>query len=187
MLKRMNSGNDCIINDKGGGCVGIFDLFKKKSVEPRSNVRSVLNLQVDDIVTYDLEDYIVVGKIVYNDSGYEWFAYNLKGDTKSVWLSSEMDDQLEIGIYERVQTKLSNSIPNQLDIQGVMYYQEEHGYAKITESTGHAGAVVGQQIEYWEFESDDGQYLSIEKWGGDLEVSKGYSITSKELKIIAGS
>lgn len=167
--------------------MGIFDFFKKNPAQPKVVARNVLNLQVDDIVTYDLEDYMVVGKIVYNHSGYEWFAYNLKGDTKSVWLSAEMDDQLEIGIYERVQTKISNTIPDKLEIDGITYYKEEHGFAKITESVGQAGAVSGQQVEYWEFESDDEEYLSIEKWGGDLELSKGYSITEKELKIIAGS
>lgn len=170
--------------------MGLLDFLKRKIVRenpPKSTARNVLNLQVNDIVTYDLEDYIVVGKIAYNNSGYEWFAYNLKGDTRSIWLSGEMDDELEIGIYEKIQTKISKQIPEKLEIDGVTYYLEEQGSARITEGMGQAGAVTGQQVEYWEFESDDEKYLSVEKWGGDLEVSKGYPITAKELKIIAGS
>lgn len=170
--------------------MGLFDFLKGKKKEDEQHTpiaRNALNLQVNDIVSYDLEDYIVVGKIVYNDSGYEWYAYNLKGDTRSIWLSAEMDDELEIGIYERVQTKLSAKIPEELQLEGITYYLEEHGFATIKEVVGQAGAAIGQQVEYWELESDDEEYLSIEKWGGDLEVSKGYSISEKEIKIIAGS
>jgi CO dehydrogenase/acetyl-CoA synthase beta subunit len=170
--------------------MGLFDFLKGKKKDDDQQkpiARNVLNLQVNDIVTYDLEDYIVVGKIVYSDSGYEWSAYQIKGDTRSVWLSAEMDDQLEVGIYERVQTKISTKIPDELQVEGITYYLEEQGFATIKEAVGQAGAAVGQRVEYWEFESDNEDYLSIEKWGGDMEVSKGYSITEKELKIIAGS
>ncbi|MCF6092554.1 DUF4178 domain-containing protein [Microaerobacter geothermalis] len=169
--------------------MGLFDfLFKKKKEEnDRPIQRNVLNLQVNDIVTYDLEDYIVVGKITYNDSGYEWHAYNLKGESRSIWLAAELDDELEIGIYERVTTSVGPSIPQKLTIDGTTYYMEEHGLATITHVSGRAGAVVGQKVEYWDFESEDEEYLSVEKWGGDLELSKGYSIGENELKIIAGS
>lgn len=168
--------------------MGLFDFLKgkKKNDRPAPVKRTVLNLRVQDIVTYDLEDYMVVGKITYNDSGYEWHAYQLKGDRQSIWLSAEMDDQLELGIYRKVPTKVS-SVSSTLEVEGVTYYQEEHSFARISAVEGQAGAVTGQQVEYWDFESDDEKYLSVEKWGGDLEVSTGYPITEKELKILAGS
>lgn len=169
--------------------MGIFDsLFKKKEKEVVKAKRDLFSLQVNDIITYDLEDYFVIGKLVYSDSGYNWIAYHLKGDHKNIWLAVEQDDVLELGIYERLPAQIPPDIKNQLDVKGIRYYQEEHGYAKITEAVGQVGAVVGQQIEYWEFESDDEEnYLSIEKWGSDLEVSYGYPITEKEIRWIAGS
>lgn len=169
--------------------MGLFDFLsgrRKKDQRPEAVQRTVLSLQVNDIVTYDLEDYIVAGKITYNDSGYEWHAYNLKGDNGYIWLAAELDDQLELGIYRRVTTKISK-VPDELTIDGVTYYMEEHGFASITAAEGQAGARTGQQVEYWDFESDNEQYLSVEKWGGDLEVSAGYPVTEKEIKIIAGS
>lgn len=169
--------------------LGLFDLFKKKtkSDRPRPATRNVLNLEVNDIVTYDLEDYIVVGKIAYNDSGYEWHDYQLKGDRRRIWLSAEQDDELEIAVYEKIQTKLSTPIPDELEIDGVRYHLEEHGFANVTHVSGEAGASVGQNVEYWDFESEDERYLSVEKWGGQIEVSKGYPITEKEINILAGS
>ncbi|MBO8170305.1 MAG: DUF4178 domain-containing protein [Bacillaceae bacterium] len=168
--------------------MGLFNFFKKRNRNdsPPPVQRGPLNLRVNDIVTYDLEDYIVVGKITYNDSGYDWHAYHLKGDRESIWLAAEMDDELELGIYRRITTKIT-SVPDTLEINGVTYYQEEHGFARITEAVGQAGARTGQEVEYWDFESEDEQYLSVEKWGGDLEISQGIPIEERELKIIAGS
>lgn len=167
----------------------LYFLFGKKDAAAArpSRTRTVLNLQVNDVVTYDLEDYIVAGKIVYNDSGYTWTAYNLKGDAKYIWLAAELDDELELGIYERVVAPVPDQIGEELTVDGTTYYLEEQSSARITEVQGQAGARVGQQVAYWDFESEEGTYLSIERWGGDLEISKGYAIKESELKIIAGS
>ncbi|OEF99317.1 hypothetical protein BHF71_01630 [Vulcanibacillus modesticaldus] len=168
--------------------MGLFDIFfkkkEKKTVQPR---RDVFSLQINDIVTYDLEDYLVIGKLGYSDSGYKWIAYHLKGDKKNIWLAVEQDDELELGIYERIPTQITD-VKDRLDINGIRYYLEEHGFARITEVVGQAGAVVGQQVEYWDFESDDEEhYLSVEKWGSDLEISYGYPISLKEISWLAGS
>lgn len=167
--------------------MGIFDFFKNKSestVKPRNDIFS---LKVDDIVTYDLEDYIVIGKLVYSDSGYKWYAYHIKGESKNVWLAAELDDELELGIYERIPTQVT-TIKKELVVNEITYYQEEHGMAKIVEAIGQVGATVGQSVEYWDFESDDEEnYLSVEKWGGDIELSYGYPISLKEISWIAGS
>jgi hypothetical protein len=176
------------LEKEGRTGMGLLDWFRpKKQAEPSTRARNVFNLQPNDIVTYDLEDYMVVGKIEYNDSGYKWIAYNLKGDSRYIWLSAEMDDELELGIYEKIQTTISSKVPEELEIEGIVYYLEEQGTAQISEVLGQAGAVQGQRVNYWDFESDNEQYLSVEKWGGDLEVSKGYPISEKEIKIIAGS
>ncbi|WP_240666620.1 DUF4178 domain-containing protein [Longirhabdus pacifica] len=167
--------------------------FKKKDKEtkPSRGLRpveeQVFHLRVNDIVEYDLEDYVVIGKIVYDHGGYKWYAYQLKGDQQNIWLSAEMDDELELGVYQKVKTKITK-VPDKMDMDGDTYYLEEQGTARIVEVDGQAGAVVGQQVQYWEFEADEEErYLSVEKWGGDLEVSKGYPIKSKEIKIHLGS
>ncbi|MFD2673565.1 DUF4178 domain-containing protein [Marinicrinis sediminis] len=158
-----------------------------RSEGARSAPRHALNLQVQDIVTYDLEDYQVAGKLVYEDSGYTWTSYNLKGDRGFIWLAAELDDELEVGIYERVRADIPRP-EKKLILDDVTYYLEEHGWAMIREAQGQAGARPGQQVEYWDYTSEFGDlYLSIEKWGGDLEISKGYEIDAYELKFLAGS
>lgn len=186
--------------ENGGANMNIFQrllqLFKANTAKHTTvnQKRTVKNLQINDVVTVDLEDYIVVGKIEYNDSGYTWTSYNLKGDNKNIWLSYEEDDELYIGVYESSSVKIQEPIGNKITVEGITFTLDEKGSASITGKEGQAGAVVGQRVKYWDFESEDSEFdlLSIEKWGGqteggEIEVSKGYSINEKEIKIIAGT
>ncbi len=161
-------------------------LFGKKDEEPVKE-RTVFSIRVGDIVTYDLEDYEVVGSLTYQNNGYKWYAYQLKSGASSVWLSAEMDDELELGIYRNVKEKLASPIPEKLTIDDVTYYREEHGRAKVS-GTGRGSNLNGQEVEYHDFSNEDEtNFLSIEIWGSEVEVSKGYAIEEYEIKILAGS
>ncbi|KIL46414.1 DUF4178 domain-containing protein [Jeotgalibacillus campisalis] len=163
-------------------------LFGSKEKErPAVEERTVMNLKVKDIVTYDLEDYEVVGKLSYNDHGFKWYAYQLQGVSKVIWLSVEMDDELELGIYEKATLKLQEPLPKKIEHEGVLYYQDEHGTATVR-GEGRSQNVDGAQCRYFSYyDDDDEKALSIEIWGNDVEASTGYEIEEYELKIIAGS
>src|SRR3954451_6643836 len=88
---------------------------KKADVQKPVEARNMFNLQMDDIVTYDLEDYKIVGKISYDDHGFKWHAYQLEGVSRTIWLSVEMDDELYLGIYEKVKLKLQEPIPKKIE------------------------------------------------------------------------
>src|SRR5690554_4827311 len=98
--------------------MGLFSkLFSsKKQEKPAPKERNALNIQVGDIITYDLRDYEVVGKITYRDGSYEWLSYQLleEGGHNTIWLAAEMDDELELGIYKRVQLPVSTPYPKKV-------------------------------------------------------------------------
>lgn len=159
----------------------------KEKKTPAVEERTVMNLRTGDIVTYDLEDYEVVGKLSYNDHGYKWYAYQLQGASRVIWLSVEMDDTLELGIYEKSKLKLSEPIPKTLEADGVTYYLDESGTA-VVRGEGRSQNVDGVQCRYFDFYDDEEEkYLSVEIWGSEIEVSTGYGIEEYEIKIIAGS
>ncbi|WP_273851050.1 DUF4178 domain-containing protein [Guptibacillus spartinae] len=161
-------------------------IFGKKEEEPIKE-RTVFSIQVGDIVTYDLEDYEVVGTLTYQNKGYKWYAYQLKSGSSSIWLSAEMDDELELGIYRNLKEKISKPIQKEISIDSITYYREEHGIAKVT-GVGRGSNVNGQEVEYHDFSNEDEtSFLSIEIWGSEVEVSKGYAIEEYEIKILAGS
>ncbi|MGG3574104.1 DUF4178 domain-containing protein [Bacillus gobiensis] len=159
----------------------------KEKKTPVVEERTVMNLRTGDIVTYDLEDYEVVGKLSYNDHGFKWYAYQLQGASRVIWLSVEVDDDLELGIYEKSKLKLEEPIPKKLAVDGVDYYLDESGTA-VVRGEGRSQNVDGVQCRYFDFYDDEEEkYLSVEIWGSEIEVSTGYGIEEYEIKIIAGS
>ncbi|KKE79066.1 DUF4178 domain-containing protein [Oceanobacillus caeni] len=171
--------------------MGLFSrLFSTKKVdkaEPKE--RNALNIQIGDIITYDLKDYEVVGKLTYRDGGYEWLSYQLleEGGHQTIWLAAEMDDELELGIYKRVQVPISKPYPQQITYENKAYYKEEEGTARVL-GEGRSSNLQGMETHYADYvDGEEKSYLSVESWGTEIEVSFGYSIEPYELKIIAGS
>ncbi|WP_456272959.1 DUF4178 domain-containing protein [Bacillus sp. AK031] len=161
-------------------------LFGKKEKDiPVVKERNVFTIEVGDIVAYDLEDYEVVGKLTYNDHGFEWIAYQLVSPDRTVWLSAEMDDQVYLGIYEKIKLKLNEPIPEEIEYNGVRYYLDESGTARV-KGEGRGKNVNDLNCRYFDYEDEEEEkYLSVEVWGSEIEVSSGYDINEYEIKIIA--
>ena len=161
-------------------------LFGKSENVPKPvEERTMFNLQLDDIVTYDLEDYKVVGKISYDDHGFKWHAYQLDSVSGTIWLSVELDDELYLGMYKKAKLKLQEPIPKKIEYDGNVYYLDESGSARVT-AIGRSQNVNGMTCGYYDYcDEEEEKYLSVEKWGSEIEVSTGYDIEEYELKIIA--
>jgi len=168
--------------------MGLFSrLFKKERQMTEVKERDPLTIQVGDIVTYNLEDYQVVGKLIYYDSGYRWYAYQLENNGKSLWLSAEMDDELELGIYEKINIPLHEPIPEKMEHEGVTYYRDESGTAQV-QGEGRGKNISGRSCRYFDFcDEEEERFLSVEIWGTEIEVSKGIAIEDYEINILAGS
>ncbi|WP_211655542.1 DUF4178 domain-containing protein [Planococcus alpniumensis] len=154
---------------------------------PKAEKRTLLNLRVGDFVSYDLADYEVAGKIHYNDSGYTWSAYQLVSAGKTLWLSVEMDDELEVGIYETAHLPGLEPGAKQVSYDGRSYHLEERGKAFV-KAEGRSQNVDGKSMDYYDYSDESGEsFLSVEVWGGDVEASHGYEIEEYEITILAGS
>ncbi|MGY4690877.1 DUF4178 domain-containing protein [Salibacterium sp. K-3] len=175
--------------------MGVFnrmkEMFRARNVEEEKGTvtRTIQTLELEDIVSYDLEDYMVKGKIVYEDGGFEWTVYHLEGETSNRWLSFEEDDEWVIGIYDKTSVPAEEPGSGTFEYEGTTYQVSEHGTASIKEAEGRVGASPGQSVEYWDLVDAKSQekLLSVEKWGGSLEASTGYEISEKEISIIAGT
>lgn len=170
--------------------MGLFSkLFSKDKNRNQTEIteRTPLNIQVGDIVTYDLVDYEVVGKITYRDGSYEWYSYQLLEGRNSIWLAAEMDDELELGIYKSISLPVSESFPKKLEYEGITYHLDEKGKAQVL-GQGRSENIHGRTVDYADYcDEDDEKYLSVESWGTEVEVSVGHPIEEYEIKILAGS
>ncbi|WP_186578381.1 DUF4178 domain-containing protein [Aquibacillus kalidii] len=168
--------------------MGFFSkLFSKQQSKPEIKERTPLSIEVGDIVVYDLGDYEVIGKITYRQGSYEWIAYQLLEGNNTLWLSAEMDDELELGIYKKIQLPIEGVFPKKLNYEGKVFYLDEEGEARVV-GEGRSKNINGMMMEYAEYcDDDEEQFISLEYWGTEIEASLGYSIEAYELKIIAGS
>lgn len=162
--------------------MGFFDLFKPKP-RHRAPQRNLFTIQIGDVVSYDERDYIVQQVLTYNEGGYQWFDYQLVDGNDEIWLGVDDDDGIEVGVYREIDLDLEEPIPRQVSHEGLTFKLEEKGSAQVVSRTEYAGNRP-VNVYYWDFESTDGdKYLSVEKWGNEIEASVGYSVKPYEIKI----
>ena len=168
--------------------MAFWDKFKKKQQEPAVEKRNPMNLREGDIVTYDLEDYIVIGFLEYDDHGWKWKDYHLESGSKRIWLSVEQDDELIMGVFERIKSPVEEKPPKQLEHNGIRFEREEAGEAIISAVSGQVGAAVGHKVRYFDYcDAEEEHFFSIEEWDGDWEASYGFDVDPYELQFMAGS
>ncbi|SHG05894.1 DUF4178 domain-containing protein [Ornithinibacillus halophilus] len=169
--------------------MGLFsNIFSKnKNREPAPKERTVLSIKVGDIVTYDLVDYEVVGKITYRDGNYEWYGYQLLEGHDTIWLSAEMDDELELGVYRKIQLPVTKPYPKELTYENKTYYLQEQGTARVI-GEGRSSKLTGSETNYADYtDTNETTSISLESWGSEIEASIGHPVEAYEFKITAGS
>jgi hypothetical protein len=58
--------------------------------------RTVFTLEIGDIVQYMDTDWVVEGRLTYEDNDYTWFEYLLQDGDRIRWLSVDEDDRVEV-------------------------------------------------------------------------------------------
>ena len=148
---------------------------------------SVLDVRVGDVITYDGIDYVVRNRHVFSSHGWEWLSFHLV-DTISgqkLWLDAEDDDQLEVAVSRPIRLPLSLPLPDELVYEGRRYQLDEHGQARVLVESEDS-APHHSQVEYWDYcDNSENHFLSVERWGEELEASLGQSIEPYELTILS--
>ena len=158
--------------------MGFLNNFFNKGKKEGIKERTPFNLQINDIVDYDLVEYQVIGKIKYTEEGYTWYDYHLFDGKDHLWLYAEDDDEIKLGLFQKLSadhelySKLQEEIPSVIEFNGIKYSLTENGNANL-EVEGKVGARDGQRVRYWDFETGNGNQISVEKWGNELEISIG--------------
>src|SRR5690606_5121116 len=92
-----------------------------------SGERNIKNLQIGDIVTHFDQDFVVEGRIDYNDSGWPWTCFMLVDGDDVRWLAVEEDDQLEVSIWQETDVVLHGSVPEFIEFEGERFRMVERG------------------------------------------------------------
>ncbi len=150
--------------------------------------KSVRNLEVNDIVTYLGQDFMVEGKLIFEEDGDEWYEYMLVDGADVRWLCVEEDDVLELSLYKVVKDMPLRSDPGEtVEYEGVRFIMQERGVARMRR-LGRTGSRTAQTCGYWDYSSAGGGelLLSVERWGQSYEVSVGQEIDEATLDVLSG-
>jgi len=153
----------------------------------RPTERTIFTLEIGDIVQYMGTDWVVEGRLTYEDKGYNWFEYLIQDNDSIRWLSVDEDDRVEVSLLEPTnQLEVSNEPPKQLMFEGETYRCVESGIAKMTR-TGTTLRRTAERCRYFDYEGSDNRVLSIEDWDGEIEVTVGERINPRMLTLLPGT
>lgn len=151
----------------------------------RAPTRNFFNIQDGDVVSYDGVDYIVQQVLAYDEGGWRWYDYQLVDGDKEIWLGVEDDDGLCLSIYEEIPWEETQNPGKRATAQGREFLLEESGSASVTITSSYQGS-RGLKVQYWDYENDDDgpeTYLSVERWGNEIEASIGRPVKQYLVKI----
>ncbi|MGK7945921.1 MAG: DUF4178 domain-containing protein, partial [Microcystaceae cyanobacterium] len=164
---------------------GIILAGKKTEALP-SGERHLFNLQLGDIVEYEGRDWVIEGRLTYTEDGATWLEYMLQDSSDIRWLSVEEDDTIEVSFLEPNHTlNVADSPPKQLNFEGETYNLVGSGLADMTKE----GTIMRRDTErcqYFDYQGSEGKVLSLEFWGGEIEVSIGEIINPGSLRLLPG-
>ena len=170
----------------GGGGGGFTPAGQLPPGQDLNSPRGLMNLKLNDIISYYGTDYTIEGRLDFWEDGYTWITYMLVDMDDIKWLSVEDDDSLEVSLWEEVKdVPVSQPFPETVDYRGQTFRMQERGKARVNQK-GRTGNKTGLQVEYYEYESREGEKMSIEKWGPEVEVSIGRDIRPDDLDIFPG-
>jgi len=174
--------------------VGTFIIIQQRGALPGRKQRealpplqrTVFTLQIGDIVQYQGGDWVVEGRLTFNESGYTWFEYMVQDGDDVRWLSVEEDDRVEVCWMETVSNlDISSKPPAEITYNGIAYEWDEQGMAQM-QRLGTTMNKQAQTCRYFDYTAANNQILSVEDWNGDLEVSVGQLIRPSSLTLLPG-
>jgi hypothetical protein len=161
----------------GGGSRG---LPVAPAAAPSSGVHT---LKIGDVVNHDGADWIVEGTLRFDQDGFAWQEHRLVDRDRTLWLSVEDDEGLEVVVWERQGGTNLEPGPEQITHDGVSYELEERGKASFT-SEGTTATAPSGRVEFADYAAGD-KRLSFERYGQDAgwEVGIGNVISEHALDI----
>lgn len=168
-------------------------IIRQKQLKPVSHSpqlvpleRSIFTLQIGDIVEYMREDWVVQGKLLYDDKGYQWQEYLLQDGDRIRWLGVEEDDQVQVTwLTPTDDLEITGTPPKHLQFEGNHYRCVESGEATMSRQ-GMTLNRSSKRCHYFDYQGPGYQVLTIEDWDGDIEVTVGTIIRPSELLLLPG-
>lgn len=147
--------------------------------------------RVGDIVSVDLEEYIVSGKILYFDRGYapHRYAYYVQSGKTIKCLIVEKGRTYECFICDFLEGALDdpNDVPSTLVLDGDKTYELEHHRLDVTRTEGQTDFRSGDEAMFWRYFSAGEDYFFLQWQDGKFVAMEGTRVPSADVKFMKGS
>jgi hypothetical protein len=152
--------------------------------EPNPAFQVLADLKIDDALTYEGADYLVLAKVTYDMNGQMAYAYQLEDTDRARWLRVHPAREA-VALYEVIELDVGAEPSAQLDVDGKMFHQVESGQAKayIIGPGGRREGVVDYRMYATESTSAAGEQLWIEEWGDTVRAHRGWSVDVDQVQV----
>ncbi|RME47039.1 MAG: DUF4178 domain-containing protein [Chloroflexi bacterium] len=149
-------------------------------VPPSPAFLALADLKVDDALSYDGIDYLVIAKVTYDAQGRAVYAYQLEDTGTDRWLRVGTTDG-DVALFDVVDESVSIPPAEMLEEAGESFRQTGQGQAKAY-IVGPGGRREGM-AEYWLYASEAGSRLWVERWGDQVRVHRGQPVDPEQIKV----
>jgi hypothetical protein len=143
---------------------------------------------VGDVAIVDLEEYVITGKVVYFDRGYEphRFAYYLRNGKNISCLLVEKGRTYETFLCEFIEGALDdpNDVPTRLDVDGEAHYELESHRKDVTRTEGNTDFRTGDDVLIWRYFSTEDRYFFLQWQDGKFVALQGARTPASEVKFM---
>lgn len=165
----------------------IGSIIRSNKEQPQlPSVNPFEDAKVGDIVTVDLEEYVVSGKVAYFDRGYapHRFAYYLQSGRNISCLVVEKGRQYECFLCEFIEGALDNpnDVPTRLAVDGEVSYDLESHRSDMCRTEGNTDFRSGDEVLVWRYFSSGDRYFFLQWQDGKFIALQGERAPAAEVK-----
>lgn len=182
-------------NARSGELAGKPELKQLTDGGDKLLVRTIRDLRVGDVVTYDGREYLVEGAINYDEAGHRWVAGRMVDIDSEKWLlvGLERVGADTVRVADVTDLDVSGYPPETMVVDGTRYNLDKRGTA-TAKATGETDVISGNlssnsvhRCRWWRYEGTGGKCLIIEQWGDDFRTLRGETIRISDLEMLPGS
>jgi len=160
----------------------------RKEAPPAPPQNPFEEARIGDIVSVDLEQYVISGKVVYFDRGYppHRIAYYLRDGKNISCLLIEKGREYECFLCEFVEGSLDDpsEVPTRLDLDGDVFYDLEWNRTDLARTEGQTDFRSGDEVLLWRYCSEGEGYFFLQWQDGKFVAMNGQRLPSGEVKFL---
>jgi hypothetical protein len=167
----------------------LSDIWKStKPEEKAAPVNPFEETSLMDIVSVDLEEYVVSGKAVFFDRGFppHRFAYYLQNGAQLSCLVIDKGRNYECFICEFVEGSLDDpqDVPTELDVNGEVTYKLENQRTDMVRTEGNTDFRSNDEVIVWKYFAEGDKFFFLQWQDGKFVALEGMKTPASSIKFM---